>query len=65
MLANKHFLLNEMRSGLGSVLYHILLGLSGGPSPIRHLRFSLAFVCVSRSPPKKKKNGTGRKNGVY
>ena len=64
MLANKHFLLNEMRSGLGSVLYHILLGLSGGPSPIRHLRFSLAFVCVSRSPPPKK-NGTGRKNGAY
>ena len=54
MLANKHFLLNEMRSGLGSVLYQKLLGLSGGPSPIRHLRFSLAFVCVSRSPPPKK-----------
>ena len=56
MLSNKHFLINEMRSGLGSVLYHILLGLSGGPSPIRHLRFSLR---VSVFTPK---NGTGGKH---
>ena len=49
MLANKHFLISEMRSGLGSVLYHILLGLSEGPFPIRHLRVSLR-LCVF--PPK-------------
>lgn len=59
MLSNKHFLTNEMRSGLGSVLYHILLGLSGGPPPIRHLRFSLHVYVFTP------KNGTGGNHSVY
>ena len=65
MLANKHFLINEMRSGLGSILYYIVRS-EGGAFPNQALKiFSCICVCFLLPPPQKKKNGTGGKNSVY
>ena len=46
MLANKHFLINEMRSGLGSVLYHYIVRSEWGSFPNQALKIFSSCVCV-------------------
>ena len=63
MLANKHFLINEMRSGLGSILYYIVRS-EGGAFPNQALKI-FSCIRVRFLLPPQKKNGTGGKNSVY
>ena len=51
MLANKHFLINEMRSGLGSVLYHYIVRSEWGSFPSQALKIFSSCVCVYPQEP--------------